>query len=44
MAGTMPGSHRDPFDRILAAQSILENYFIVSSDRLLDQFPVRRFW
>ena len=44
MAGSMPGSHRDPFDRMLIAQSILENLALVSNERLFDAFGVRRLW
>jgi PIN domain nuclease of toxin-antitoxin system len=36
--------HRDPFDRILISQSIVEDIPIVSDDRLFDQYPVRRLW
>lgn len=36
--------HRDPFDRILISQSIIEDISIVSDDQLFDQYPVRRLW
>jgi PIN domain nuclease of toxin-antitoxin system len=36
--------HRDPFDRILISQSIVENMPIVSDDRMFDQYPVQRLW
>ncbi len=31
-AGLLPGAHRDPFDRMLAAQSLLESLPILTSD------------
>lgn len=43
-AGFLPGDHRDPFDRILAAQSIHEDIPLLSNDRELDVFGVRRRW
>jgi len=36
--------HRDPFDRLLAAQSIVENMPIISSDEIFDQYQVNRIW
>ncbi len=36
--------HRDPFDRLLAAQSIVENMPIISSDEIFDQYQVQRIW
>lgn len=42
-AGLIPGVHRDPFDRLLVAQAMVERLRIVSSDeglRLLGAEPV----
>lgn len=36
--------HRDPFDRLLAAQSLVENMPIVSYDAQFDHYGVRRLW
>ncbi|MBA2321101.1 MAG: type II toxin-antitoxin system VapC family toxin [Deltaproteobacteria bacterium] len=41
-AGSLPGAHRDPFDRMLAAQSVLENLPIVSADDALDALGAER--
>ena len=30
--------HRDPFDRLLAAQAMAENLFLASNDGAFDQF------
>ncbi len=43
-AGQLRGSHKDPFDRILAAQALLENLTLLSNDTALDAFGVRRVW
>ncbi|WP_165220067.1 type II toxin-antitoxin system VapC family toxin [Aquisphaera insulae] len=39
----VPG-HKDPFDRLLAAQAIVEQIPIVSVDLALDAYGVTRFW
>ncbi|MGA8616910.1 MAG: type II toxin-antitoxin system VapC family toxin [Candidatus Sulfotelmatobacter sp.] len=41
-AGLLPGPHKDPFDRMLIAQALAENVPIVSNDRALDGYGVRR--
>ena len=43
-AGLFPGNHRDPFDRMLIAQSQIEGLVLVSNERLFDQFGIRRLW
>src|SRR5579871_5437905 len=43
-AGRLPGSHKDPFDRMLAAQAIHEDLTLLSNDTQLDQFAIRRLW
>lgn len=39
-AGALPAHHADPFDRMLVAQARSEDLTLVSSDRLLRQYPV----
>jgi PIN domain nuclease of toxin-antitoxin system len=36
--------HRDPFDRMLAAQSLVEKLTLVSNDPIFDQYGVPRIW
>jgi PIN domain nuclease of toxin-antitoxin system len=36
--------HRDPFDRLMAAQAIGRGLTIVSSDAIFDQYGVDRLW
>jgi PIN domain nuclease of toxin-antitoxin system len=43
-AGSLPGAHRDPFDRMLIAQSQAENLPLVSSDDVFDGYGVVRIW
>jgi PIN domain nuclease of toxin-antitoxin system len=43
-AGRLPGVHRDPFDRMLAAQAIHDDLPLISADPQLDCFGVRREW
>ena len=43
-AGRLVAEHRDPFDRMLAAQALALDIPILSPDPQLDQFAVRRIW
>jgi PIN domain nuclease of toxin-antitoxin system len=43
-AGRLPGDHKDPFDRMLAAQAIHEDLPLLSNDAQFDLFGVRREW
>ena len=43
-AGSLPGAHRDPFDRMLIAQSQAENLPLVSNDVVFDDYGVVRIW
>ena len=40
----LPVFHKDPFDRILVCQAILEGLAIVTPDPLIGQYPVRVLW
>tara|TARA_R110002049_G_scaffold71020_5_gene183180 strand:- start:1101 stop:1487 length:387 start_codon:yes stop_codon:yes gene_type:complete len=43
-AGRLPVEHRDPFDRMLAAQSVIEDAPLITTDRAFEQFQVRVVW
>jgi PIN domain nuclease of toxin-antitoxin system len=43
-AGGLPQPHRDPFDRMLAAQSLLEDLPIMGRDEVLKDFGVALVW
>jgi PIN domain nuclease of toxin-antitoxin system len=36
--------HRDPFDRMIAAQALALDVAVISPHAQLDQFGVRRMW
>ena len=40
----MPGEHRDPFDRLLIAQALVEDLTLVSNEAIFDGFGVKRLW
>ncbi len=44
IAGSLPGPHRDPFDRMLIAQAILESLTLISVEALFDSYGVIRLW
>ena len=43
-AGSLPGSHRDPFDRMLIAQAQALNLPLVSNEIVFDRYGVQRIW
>ena len=43
-AGALPGTHRDPFDRMLIAQALTHNLVFVSNESRFDWYGVRRLW
>lgn len=43
-AGSYPNEHRDPFDRMLAAQAELESLTLVTRDDVFQDFPVQVLW
>ncbi len=44
LSGSFPHPHRDPFDRMLAAQAILDRLTLVSNDKVFDTMLVPRLW
>ena len=40
----LPKHHGDPFDRLLVAQSQVENIHLVSADPVFDQYGINRLW
>jgi PIN domain nuclease of toxin-antitoxin system len=43
-AGLYPTSHRDPFDRLLAAQAELDGLILLTRDREFADFPCETLW
>lgn len=45
LAGLLTSEHRDPFDRVIAAQAIRRNATVITPDTAFDTFPgVVRWW
>ena len=42
--GELPLHHKDPFDRLLVAQAIVEGYILITKESLLSQYPVNVIW
>lgn len=42
--GLLEADHKDPFDRLIAAQAIVEGMALVSADAAFDQLPLVRIW
>jgi PIN domain nuclease of toxin-antitoxin system len=42
--GELPYHHRDPFDRLIIAQSICLDFSIISKDKAFDKYLIRRLW
>jgi len=40
----LPFHHRDPFDRLLIAQSLVEQIPVISADSVFDSYSVQRVW
>jgi PIN domain nuclease of toxin-antitoxin system len=40
----LPFHHRDPFDRLLIAQAIVEQIPVITRDPAFDAYPVQRLW
>jgi PIN domain nuclease of toxin-antitoxin system len=40
----LPFHHRDPFDRLLVAQSLEEDIPLLSADEILSEYGVERLW
>ena len=38
----LPFHHKDPFDRIIIAQSLVENFTLISVDDVFDRYAVKR--
>lgn len=41
---TMPFHHRDPFDRLIIAQAMIEQIPVISADTAFDKYSVTRLW
>lgn len=44
LISSMQFHHRDPFDRLLIAQALVNNISIISKDSVFDTYSVKRIW
>jgi PIN domain nuclease of toxin-antitoxin system len=44
MAGAMRIQHKDPFDRLLIAQALVEGMTLISNETVFDETGVNRLW
>ena len=44
LVGSLPLHHRDPFDRLLVAQAILEGLALVSDDTAMRRYDIEVVW
>ena len=40
----LPVLHKDPFDRMLVCQAVVQHLMILTPDELINQYPVRTIW
>jgi PIN domain nuclease of toxin-antitoxin system len=40
----LPQHHKDPFDRIIIAQAMLEDMAVISADRAFSDYAVKLYW
>jgi len=43
-AGALPAHHRDPFDRMLVAQAMVERLTLVTSDQRMEPYGIDALW
>ncbi len=41
---SLPNFHKDPFDRLLIAQSLVEDLSLMTIDNAIAQYPVKTIW
>jgi PIN domain nuclease of toxin-antitoxin system len=44
LAGRLDFGHKDPFDRLLIAQALVEEFLLVSNEKRFDETGVARLW
>jgi PIN domain nuclease of toxin-antitoxin system len=44
LAGSLPGPHRDPFDRMLIAQALHEQMILVSQENIFGRYGAQTLW
>jgi len=44
VVATLPFHHRDPFDRLIIAQSKVEDIPVIGKDAIFDDYGIKRLW
>ena len=44
MIEDLPFHHRDPFDRMIIAQALQGDFTVIGSDKIFDDYGVKRVW
>jgi len=44
LAGSFPSTHADPWDRLLAAQALIEDLTLVTNDPKMETFGIKPYW
>ncbi|MEM9272300.1 MAG: type II toxin-antitoxin system VapC family toxin [Cyanobacteria bacterium P01_F01_bin.143] len=44
IVANLPLHHRNPFDRLMIAQAMVEEIPIVGTDEIFDSYPIKRLW
>jgi PIN domain nuclease of toxin-antitoxin system len=44
IVANLPLHHRDPFDRLIIAQALVEQIPVVGTDEVFDSYPIQRLW
>lgn len=44
IVATLPFHHRDPFDRLIIAQSKVEDIPVIGKDAIFDDYGIKRLW
>jgi PIN domain nuclease of toxin-antitoxin system len=44
IVANLPLHHRDPFDRLIIAQAMVEQIPVVGTDEVFDSYPIQRLW
>lgn len=44
LVATLPFHHRDPFDRLIVAQSLMDQIPIIGKDDIFDAYGIQRLW
>ena len=40
----LPAHHNDPFDRLIIAQSLIEDFTVVTNDKQFNNYNVKHYW